>query len=227
MTEPVTMQGADTRRRFLEFAAGDITSENLALGALLIAAEDYPRLDVDGYLRQLDDLADRVISRSVRGEPAIFRLEHVHEELFVNAGFRGDAENYYDPRNAYLNEVIDRKVGLPITLSIIFLHVASRVGLTAHGVGLPGHFIVKVQFELSEVYVDPFRGGEMPAMSELAAVVGEVTGGSVRLTSDHLRAWSGRTILMRVLSNLQNLWTRAGDTRRAAAAAERLEILQE
>jgi regulator of sirC expression with transglutaminase-like and TPR domain len=226
VSETVTMQTADVRRRFLEYAAGEITNENLALGALLIAAEDHAHLAVERYVAQLDAMADRAAARSMRGEPAVLKLDHIHEELFVAQGFKGDSDTYYDPRNAYLNEVMDRKLGLPIALSIIFLHVAERVGLNASGVGLPGHFIVKVQFEMSEVYVDPFRGGETLAVNEIARVVGEVTGGSIRLTSDHLRAWTGRTILMRVLSNLQNMWSRAGDSRRAASAAERLEILQ-
>lgn len=226
MSEPVTLHTADARRRFIEYSTEDITNENLALGALLIAAEDYPGLDVDAYVRKLDAIAARAVARSVPGEQAFFRLEHVHEELFLVERYKGDAETYYDPRNAYLNEVIDHKTGLPISLSIIFLHVAARAGLTAHGVGLPGHFIVKVQFDMSEVYVDPFRNGETLGMTEIAQVVGDVTGGSIRLTSDHLRAWNGRDILMRVLSNLQNMWARAGDSRRATSAAERLEILQ-
>lgn len=226
MPEPVTLYTADARRRFIEYSTEEISNENLARGALLIAAEDYPDLDVDAYVRKLDAIAARVVARSTPGQPAFFRLEHLHDELFTVEGFKGDADTYYDPRNACLNEVIDHKTGLPITLSIIFLHVATRAGLTAHGVGLPGHFIVKVQFEMSELYVDPFRGGETLGMPEIAKVVSDVTAGSSRLTSDHLRAWSGRTILMRVLSNLENMWARAGESRRATSAAERLEILQ-
>jgi regulator of sirC expression with transglutaminase-like and TPR domain len=226
MSESMTMQSVDARRRFLEFAGGEITNENLALGALLIAAEDYPRLDVYGYVGQLDEIARRVMARSYPGEPAIMRLDHLHEELFGPGGFTGDSETYYDPRNGYINEAIDRRQGLPIILSIIYLHVASRCGLNVFGVGLPGHYIVKLQFELSEVYVDPFRSGETMTATDLAAVVTEMSGGSVRLSSNHLKAWSGRDTLMRVLANLQGMWQRAGDNRRAAAAAERLEILQ-
>lgn len=216
---------AEARRQFREFAAGEITNDNLARGALLIALEEYPRLDLQGCLDELDALAARVERRCTPGEPPIFRLGHLHAEMFDVDGYRGEAAEYYNPRNAYLNEVIDRKIGLPITLSILFLHVATRLRLAAAGVGLPGHYIVKVQFELNEVYVDPFHGGTTLTMGEIAALLPRTAGGSVQLAPDHLRAWTGRETLVRVLANLQAMWTRAGDPRRATAARERMEIL--
>lgn len=217
---------AEARRRFREFAAGEITNANLARGALLIALEEYPQLDVDAYVHELDALAERVLRRGGAIEPAVFRLGHLHAEMFDADGYTGDDESYYDPRNAYLNDVIDRKAGLPIALSIVFLHVAERVGLTAFGVGLPGHYLVKVQFELNEVYVDPFRGGTTLTMPEIAELLHQVSGGGVKLASEHLRSWSGRQTLIRVLANLQNMWGRRGEARKASAARERLEILQ-
>jgi regulator of sirC expression with transglutaminase-like and TPR domain len=218
---------AEARRRFREYAAGEITNANLAQGALLIALEEYPQLDVEGYLGQLDKLAERVLRRGSAAEPAVFRLGHLHAEMFDADGYTGDEESYYDPRNAYLNDVIDRKVGIPISLSMIFLHVAERVGLTAFGVGLPGHYLVKVQFELNEVYVDPFRGGTTLTMAEIAELLHQVSGGQVKLASEHLRSWSGRQTLIRALANLQNMWGRRGETRKATAARERIDILQE
>jgi regulator of sirC expression with transglutaminase-like and TPR domain len=216
---------AEARRQFREYAAGEITNANLARGALLIALEDYPRIDVDGYLDELDGIAARAARRSAPHEPPVFRLGHLHAEMFDVDGYRGDPNNYYDPRNACLNEVIDRRVGLPITLSIIFLHVATKLGFTAHGVGLPGHYIVKVQFELNEVYVDPFHDGTTLTMPEIGALLRQITGGQGQLGREHLRAWSGRETLVRVLANLQSMWMRAGDARRASSARERMEML--
>jgi regulator of sirC expression with transglutaminase-like and TPR domain len=216
---------AEARRQFREFAAEEITNANLARGALLIALEEYPRLDVDGYLDELDGLAARAERRCSANEPLVFRLGHLHAEMFDVDGYRGDAGSYYDPRNAYLNEVIDRRLGIPITLSIVFLHVAAKLGFTASGVGLPGHYIVKVQFELNEVYVDPFHEGTTLTMAEIATLLRQVTGGQAQLGSEHLRAWSGRETLARVLANLHSMWTRAGDPRRASAARERMEML--
>ena len=218
---------AEARRRFRELAAGEITNANLAEGALLIALEEYPQLDVEESLQQLDALAERVLRRGGEGEPPVFRLGHLHAEMFDADGYTGDDDSYYDPRNAYLNEVIERKLGLPIALSIVFLHVAERVGLTAFGVGLPGHYLVKVQFELNEVYVDPFRGGTTLTMPEIAELLHQVSGGQVKLASEHLRSSTGRQTLIRLLANLQNMWGRRGETRKANAARERIEILQE
>jgi regulator of sirC expression with transglutaminase-like and TPR domain len=226
VAEPL-VHPAEARRQFSEYALGEITNENLARGALLIALEDYPRLDVDGYVRDLDTLADRVRQRSVRGEPAIFRLGHLHAEMFDVDGYHGDASDYYDPRNAYLNEVIDRRIGIPITLSIIFLHIASRIGLNAFGVGLPGHYLVKVQFELNEVYVDPFHSGTTMTLDEIGRMLEDMTRRQIRLSSAHLRAWSGRETLVRVLANIENMWRLAGEQRRAESARQRMEILQQ
>jgi len=216
---------AEARRQFVEYVQGGVTSENLARGALLVALEDYPRIDVEGYLDELDALADRVERRCAPGEPPIFRLGHLHAEVFDKDCYRGDTTSYYDPRNAYLNEVLERKLGIPITLAIVFLHVAGKIGLSAAGVGLPGHYIVKVQFELNEVYVDPFHGGTTLTVADIGALLRQLTGGSVQLGSEHLRAWSGRETLHRVLANLQSMWARAGDMRRASTARDRMELL--
>jgi regulator of sirC expression with transglutaminase-like and TPR domain len=218
---------AEARRQFVEFAAGEIGVGDLARGALLIALEEYPRLDVDHYLGELAALAERVRRRGTPFDPPVFRLGYLHAEMFDVDGYHGDAAGYYEPRNAYLNEVIDRKVGLPILLSIVFLDVATRVGLNAAGVGLPGHFIVKVQFELNEIFVDPFHDGATLTMGEIATMISGMSGGQVRLTSEHLRAWTPRQTLARVLGNLQNMWGRVGEARKVLAAAERIQLLQE
>jgi regulator of sirC expression with transglutaminase-like and TPR domain len=216
---------AEARRQFREYVEGEITNANLARGALLIALEDQPRIDVEASLAQLDDLAARAEARCVEGEPGIFRLGHLHAEMFDVDRYRGNATNYYDPRNAYLNDVIDRKIGLPLTLSIVFLHVAEKLGLSASGVGLPGHYIVKVHFELNEVYVDPFHEGTTLSVAEIGELVKHAAGPSVHLTSEHLRSWTGRETLVRLLTNLQNMYTLASDFKRAAAAKERAEML--
>jgi regulator of sirC expression with transglutaminase-like and TPR domain len=216
---------AEARRRFVEYAQGEITNENLARGALLIALEDSPSLEANRYLDELDSLATRVQRRCRPGEPPIFSLGHLHAEMFDVDGYRGDTRSYYDPRNGYLNEVIDRKLGIPITLAIVFLHVATKIGLAASGVGLPGHYLVKVQFELNEVYVDPFHEGTTLTVPEIGELLRQLSGGSQQLMSEHLRAWSGRQTLQRVLANLMNMWNRAGDSRRMTAARERMELL--
>src|SRR5512140_2678412 len=146
MAEAIYIHPAEARRQFKEFAAGEINADNLARGALLVALEEYPRIDIEQYLHQLEEIVGRVLSRSGRSDPGIFRLGHLHAVMFDMERFRGNSESYYDVRNSYLNEVLDRRIGIPITLSIIFLHIARKIGLNASGVGLPGHYVVKVQF---------------------------------------------------------------------------------
>jgi regulator of sirC expression with transglutaminase-like and TPR domain len=217
---------AEARRQFLELTEGrELTNGDLARAALLIALEEYPSLDVEHYIGALDALADRVLQRGNAGDPPVFRLGHLHAEMFDVDGYHGDGSNYYDVRNAYLNEVIERRAGLPIMLSIVFLYVATRVGLHAHGVGLPGHYIVKVQFELNEVYVDPFHEGATLTMTDIAEMISGISRGEHRLSAEHLRAWTARETLVRVLANLQNMHARAGQQRKATAARERMDLL--
>lgn len=208
---------AEARRRFADFAAGEITYGNLAFGTLLVSLEDNPAADVERSMLVLDEIAERVARRGQPGDPPIFRLGHLHSEMFDVDGYRGDEADYYDPRNAYLHEVVERKRGLPITLSIIFLHVATRAGLNATGVGLPGHYITKVQFELNEVYVDPFHSGATLTRSEVVQ--------QFSVSRDHLRSWDARETLMRVCANLMNMWSRAGDARKATAARDRMALI--
>lgn len=226
VSEAIFVHPTEARRRFEEFASRELGSLDVAEGALLIALEEYPQLDVEACLERIDALAERVVERSHRDEPSIFRLGHVHAVLFDQEGFTGNAGDYYDERNSYLNEVVERRVGIPITLSILFLRVARLAGLDAHGVGLPGHYLTKVCFDLSEVYVDPFHGGRTMTITEIASFLNEISNGQVTLRSDHLRAWSPRETLVRVLTNLNAIYERKGDAKRRNAAMDRIEILR-
>jgi len=216
---------SEARRLFTEFAHQAIDASNLARGALLIALEDYPQLNIDAALSSLDEIGNR-IARKCQGEPPIFKVGRLHGEMFDNLGFHGNDQDYYDVRNVYLNEVIERKTGIPITLSIIFLHLARILGLNASGVGLPGHYVVKVQFELNEIYVDPFNGGTTLTVPEIRNLLKSLGGQDVELRSEHLRSWNERDTLLRVLANLQNFYSRRGDQKRSMSARERMEILR-
>jgi regulator of sirC expression with transglutaminase-like and TPR domain len=212
---------------FRELASGEIGQQDLARAALTIALEEYPKISIAEYLGRLEILAERARQRMAQGAPEIFRLGHVQAVVFDEEGFTGDRDHYFDPRNAYLNEVIERKVGLPILLSILFIDVAARVGLKVTGVGLPGHYIVKVQFDMNEVYIDPFNDGVTLTLKEIDAVLSHNSAGQVRLRPEMLRGWTGRQTLERVLANLVNIYSRVGDQRRVAAARERIEELKE
>src|SRR5574341_1491294 len=151
------MMKEEARARFAEVMARPENELELDRAALLIAAEGYPDLEVEIYLDQIDALAGMARERNA-ADPLvrIMRLGHL---LFDELGFRGNVEDYFDARNSFLNNVIDRRTGIPITLSVVYIEVARRVGLNLFGVGMPGHFIVKYADEEREILIDPFNGG--------------------------------------------------------------------
>jgi regulator of sirC expression with transglutaminase-like and TPR domain len=182
---------------------------DLGRAALLIARTEYPGLDVDHYLRRLDAMAE-----SIRGDVAAEReprrrIGVVNRFLFVTEGFRGNAEQYYDPRNSFLNDVLDRKLGIPITLSAVYLEVGRRVGLAIAGVGFPGHFLVKYALADGEIIVDPFYRGAILTAEDCRRRLREMTDGAVTFQPEHLRSVTKRQILARILTNLKQIYLRA------------------
>jgi len=182
---------------------------DLGRAALLIARAEYPHLDVEHYLRRLDALAE-----SIRGEVAMEaaprrRVGVLSRFLFLSEGFRGNAEHYFDPRNSFLNEVLDRKLGIPITLSTVYLEVARRLYLPITGVGFPGHFLVKYVLSDGEILIDPFHRGAILTQADCHRRLKEMTDGSVTLQPEHLRSVTKRQILARLLTNLKQIYLRA------------------
>src|SRR5207245_3256487 len=134
--------------------------------ALLLARDEYPEIDVEDTLAELDAMAHD-LRPQLQGSLAA-RVATLSRYLFHELGFHGNTDNYYDPRNSYFNEVLERRTGLPITLSLVVMAVGERAGLSVQGVALPGHFIVKAVEDEEEVLLDPFHEGQMltPAVCE-------------------------------------------------------------
>lgn len=198
---------------------------DLSEAALLIAQDAYPDLDVDAYLRKLDDLAEplRAGWREYASLPELVASLNGH--LFGEVGFRGNREEYYDPRNSYLNEVLDRKLGIPISLSVVYMEVARRLGLTVVGVGLPGHFIVSAERDGESVLLDPFNGGEALAAEDCERLVQEQYGGSVPFSEEQLQPVKKRQILTRMLTNLKRTYLASDDAAAARPVVEKLVCL--
>ena len=206
-----------------ELARDPAADVDVAVVALLLAADEYPDLDPWGYVDRLHDLADRAglylvggLGRQVAG------LSHF---LFEGEGFRGNATNYYDPRNSYLNEVLDRKVGLPITLSVLAMAVGKRAGLEVVGVGLPGHFIAKAVRDGEEVLFDPYHGGQILTPTECEDLVETVTGRPFTVTAEALAATPPGSIVARMLNNLRGIYSGREDWGRLAGVLGRLRQL--
>jgi regulator of sirC expression with transglutaminase-like and TPR domain len=151
---------------------------------------------------------------SIRGEVALEteprrRIGVLSRFLFFTEGFRGNAEQYYDPCNSFLNAVLDRKLGIPITLSMVYIEVARRLSLPITGVGFPGHFLVKYVLSDGEIIIDPFYRGAILTQADCRRRLKEMTDGSLTLQPEHLRSVTKRQILARILTNLKQIYLRA------------------
>jgi regulator of sirC expression with transglutaminase-like and TPR domain len=213
------------RSRFAREIAKPEPDLDLALTALLISAEEYPQLAPEPYLRRLDELAERVRDRQWDATAPVVILQDLTRVLFEEEGFRGNRDSYYDPRNSFLNDVLDRRLGIPITLSVVYLEVGWRLGLPLHGVNFPGHFLVRYDGEALKLLVDPFQGGMVRFEDEAQDLLDHVYGGSVRMQPEYLRVADRRAILVRILENLKNNWLNARDDARALGALERILLL--
>ena len=207
--------------RFARVMGRPESAIDLAEAALLIAEDAYPGLDIEAYLLQLDELAAPVVERIGPDSSLLEIVEALNGHLFGELGFRGDAQDYYDPRNSYLNEVLDRKLGLPITLSVVYMEVARRVALTVVGIGLPGHFIVEARQGHSSLLLDPFDGGQILTLEDCERLVQHVYGDSLEFSEDLLAPVRKRQIIMRMLNNLKRNYLTADDPVRAWPVVEK------
>jgi regulator of sirC expression with transglutaminase-like and TPR domain len=198
---------------------------NLALGALLIARVEHPTLSPAHSLMHLDELA--AASGVARIQDPLKALHRLREFLFEEEGFRGNAEEYYDPRNSCLNDVLERRLGIPITLALVVIEVGRRVGLDVVGVGLPGHFVVRAQVGNEPVLLDPFDGGAVLTHQRAAALVARALGRQMPLTEGHYAPVDKRQILTRMLMNLRGIYCRRGEWDKALAVFDRLLVLDE
>ncbi len=215
--------------RWKEIVAGPDEEIDLAEAALLVAAPEYPGLDVAGYLARIADLG-ATLKRRLRGDisptDTLIALNHY---FFEELGFGGNAEDYYDPRNSFLNEVLDRRVGIPITLALVYVEIGRRVGLAVHGVSFPGHFLVKCTLRDGAVVLDPYARGASLGIEDLQQRLRVLRGG-VTPSPDivrHLLAAAGKkNVLARMLRNLKSIYREQGDLPRALAAADRVIALE-
>ncbi len=218
-----------SRRRFVDLVSRGEGALDLAEAALVIAQEEYPLLDAEPYLKRLDALAARVRracpDRS-RPEAAAAALNGV---LFEEEGFVGNQENYYDPGNSFLNEVMDRKVGIPITLSLVYMEVARRAEMPVVGVGLPGHFIVRYLAGTEPkdplYFIDPFHKGEFLTREDCEERVRRIYGGKMSFRQDYLKPVTGFAVLSRLLYNLKNVYVESKSYAKAHGVIDRLTVL--
>lgn len=196
---------------------------DLAELALYLARDEFPDLDIEAYLGELQGMAHEARTY-LRGDLAD-QVRGLCRYLFHEMGFHGNTRDYYEPANSYLNQVLDRRTGIPISLSLVAMTVGQRAGLAVVGIGLPGHFIAAAREDDRAVLFDPFHGGRLLSPEDCANLVLQTTGRPFEVTPDNLRPLPGRGIVERMLSNLQGIYLDRRDFGRALRVLERLRQL--
>ena len=200
---------ARSRRTFQELVTLPEGAVPLAESALLMACEEYPQLEISPYLDRLDEIADFVRPKLRADGSPLDTIQALNDVLFGIVGFRGNTENYEDPRNSFFNDVLERKVGIPITLSAVYLEVARRVSFPVSGVGMPGHFLVKYADHTQEFFLDPFNGGQILSREDCAQRFTEMFGNDQPFSERMLSIASPRQMLFRMLNNLKTIYMKA------------------
>lgn len=223
----MTVEATTAAERWERIAAEPDERINLAEGALAIAAEEYRDLDIGAYLDRLDAMGatlQRRLRPDISTTDSILALNHY---LFEELGFAGGAD-YYDPRNSFLNEVLERRVGIPITLSVVYIEVGRRIGLPLHGVSFPAHFLVKCALRDGAVVLDPYARGVSLGLDDLVQRLKAWRDGldpDAELVKNMLTAASNREILARILRNLRGIYLHQGALTKALNAADRIITL--
>ena len=195
----------------------------LAAAALAIARMAYPDLDAGPYLARLEEMAEQVRTRMRKNPTARESIALLNRVLFQEEGLRGNREDFYDPRNSFLNDVLDRKLGIPITLSVVYMEVARRVGFPVAGVGMPGHFLLKhYDVGAGEIFIDAFNRGSILGPDDCQQRLDEVYGGQVDMRAEYLQPVTRREILGRMLYNLRQIYLTQQDGRKGLAVLDLL-----
>ena len=197
---------------------------DLLRAVLLIAEPEYPDLDVAAYVEEVDRLGASAKQR-ITAAPGRSALACVIRYLYEELGFHGNVQDYYDPRNSFLNEVIDRRTGIPISLALILTEICRRVGIEARGVSFPGHFLVRVEVDGDPVFIDPFDG-RMLDRRQLAELHQRATGEEGPIDPRVLAPATKRQVLARILNNLRNIYERSGDRDRLLGVLARMQVLR-
>jgi regulator of sirC expression with transglutaminase-like and TPR domain len=217
---------AQSRQLFTEAVTGPENRLDLGRVALLIASEEYPGLDILRYVARLEAMAAAVRPRVGATEDPREKIAALNAYLFDERGFRGNTQQYYEARNSFLNDVIDRKLGIPITLSVVYMEVGRRVDMPLQGVGMPGHFIVKYAGPEGDIFIDPFNQGQILSRQACEDLIQELYTEPVPFQETFLAAVTKKQIIARILMNLKAIYMHTNDFRKALSVVERLLLIE-
>jgi regulator of sirC expression with transglutaminase-like and TPR domain len=213
------------RRLFVQETQQPDERIDLERVALYIAMEEYPDLDVEVYIHALDSIALEIKKRLPKEFYPLKILKTIQQYLYEELGYSGNRTDYYDPRNSFLNQVIDRRTGIPITLALIYLAIARRIDFPMVGINMPGHFIIRPIAENLEIFVDPFHSGEILFSQDCEELLMKVFDRRVELQPEYLAPVSNRQLLGRLLTNLKVIYVNQRKFTKAAQACERILLL--
>jgi regulator of sirC expression with transglutaminase-like and TPR domain len=222
MTPKAALRAIEARRLFIAEAAGLALPRSLTRAALAVAGEDFGS-NVDAYVARLDLWSNLLRKRLSSDDKP--RVSVVNRFVFEELGFRGNFENYHDPRNSFLSYVVDERKGIPLTLSLVYIDVAVSAGIEAYGIGMPGHFLVGVNEQGQTTLVDCFNGKTVDE-DECRERLDEIFEGRIELAPQHLRRSPARQILSRLLLNLKAAYVRCELFKHAIAVSERILVLE-
>jgi regulator of sirC expression with transglutaminase-like and TPR domain len=204
-------------------------SINLAKASLSFALAEYPHLNIDAYLNALDVMADEIRDRLPKENYPLKIIKTINSYLFEDLGYQGNINEYYDPRNSFINNVIDLRQGIPISLSVIYLEIAKRINFPMVGIGMPGHFLIRPEFESAAIFVDVFEKGEIlfqqDCEARLNALYQQVYQQPVELKPHFLAPVSNKQILARMLTNLKFIYINTQELNKALKVTEGILML--
>ena len=209
-------------QRFVEMINRPEPEIDLAHAALLISQEENSQINPQSYLDQLDRWATSLTPRLEMAVAPEHFVAHINRFLFDEMGFQGNIENYYDPLNSYLDQVIERRQGIPITLAVLYIELARRVGFTVLGIGMPGHFLIKPATRKADFYVDCFDRGRILSTEDCERKIHDLYGGSLPFQKAFLAPLNRRQILTRMLYNLKSIYLQSSEYTKALSVVDKL-----
>jgi regulator of sirC expression with transglutaminase-like and TPR domain len=197
-----------SRKTFQQLVTLPDSGIPLAETALMIACEEYPQLELSPYLDMLDQIGEAAQRKRNSEDSPLDTVATINGVLFDTYGFRGNSDDYYDPRNSFFNDVLDRRIGIPITLSTVYIEVARRLNFPISGVGMPGHFLVKYSDRHEEFFIDPYNRGQIMTHDDCRKKLHELYGGTLEFNDRLLGRSTNRQILWRMLNNLKDIYVK-------------------
>jgi regulator of sirC expression with transglutaminase-like and TPR domain len=200
-------------------------SIDLAKAALYIAQEEYPDLDPEEYLNAFDTMAFELQERLPIQRYPLRVIQSINKYLYEDLGFIGNKSDYYDPRNSFLNDVIDRRLGIPISLALVYLEVARRIDFPMVGIGMPTHFLIRPDIPEMDIFVDAFNGGQVMFAQDCQEMLSQIYQQNVPLQPEFFATVSNKHFLARMLTNLKYIYLKQQQLEKALAAVERILLL--